>query len=60
MAMDLLAAPATTASAERIFSESDDVINDERPRLSEESAAERMSLRSWITSGLVELTEVSI
>jgi hypothetical protein len=60
MAMDLLAAPATTAADERVFSQGDDVINNERPRLSDAMGEQQVCLRSWITGGLVNLTDISI
>jgi hypothetical protein len=60
IAMDLLAAPATTAADERIFSQGDDVVNNERPRLSDNMAQKQVCLRSWITSGLVNLAEIAI
>ena len=59
MALDTLAAPATTAADERVFSECDDVINNDRARLSEHSAEAIACTRSWITNGLVDLTTVS-
>lgn len=55
-AMDLLAVPATTTADERLFSESDDVINNDRPRVHEEAAEHMVSIRSWIASGIVDLT----
>lgn len=54
--MDLLAVPATTTADERLFSESDDVINNDRPRVHEEAAEHMVSIRSWIASGIVDLT----
>jgi hypothetical protein len=55
IALDLLAAPATTAADERVFSQADDVINDERTRLSEDTAEAIQCLRSWILANLVDL-----
>jgi hypothetical protein len=60
MAMDLLAAPATTAADERVFSHGDDVINNERPRLSDAMGEQQVCLRSWITGGMVDLMDISI
>jgi hypothetical protein len=60
MAMDLLAAPATTAADERVFSQGDDIVNNERPRLSEEMAEQQVCLRSWIAGGMVSLTDISV
>ena len=58
IAMDLLAALATTAADERLFSESDDVINNDRPRLEEEAAEYMVAIRSWMSSGVVDLTSL--
>jgi hypothetical protein len=60
IAIDLLAAPATTAADERVFSQSDDVINDDRPRLNDDTAEQQVVLRNWIASGLVNLMELEI
>jgi len=58
IALDLLSSPATTAADERLFSAANDVINDERARLSEDTAEAIQCLRSWINSGLVDLTMI--
>jgi hypothetical protein len=60
IAFDLLAAPATSAADERAFSEADDTINYERPRLHEDTAEATQCLRSWILSDLVDLWSVSV
>lgn len=57
IALDLLAVPATTAVDERVFSQADDVINDERGQLSEDTAEAMQCLRSWILAGLVDLRQ---
>ena len=55
IALDVLAAPATTAADERVFSEADDVINRDRERLPEDTAEAIQTTRSWILAGLVDL-----
>jgi hypothetical protein len=55
IALDVLAAPATTAADERVFSEADDVINSDRERLAEDTAEAIQTTRSWILAGLVDL-----
>lgn len=60
IAMDHLAAPATTAEDEREFSRADDVINNDRPRLADTTAQSIQCLRSWCMSGIVNLREVRL
>ena len=60
MAMDHLAAPATTAEDEREFSRADDVINNDCPRLLDTTAESRQCIRSWVTAGIVDLTKASL
>lgn len=60
IAMDHLAVPATTAEDEREFSKGDDVINNDRARLGEDTAEAIQCLRSWIGNELIDLRKVSI
>jgi hypothetical protein len=53
LALTLLAAPASTAADERLFSTSGNVVNEQRPRTQQELAQAVQCLRSWHSEGLV-------
>ena len=53
LAFTLLAAPASTAADERLFSMAGGVVNQHRPHTQQELAESVQCLRSWYTKGLV-------
>lgn len=53
LAFEVLAAPASSAADERIFSMAGDVVNDERPNTMEELAEAYQGLRSWYSERLL-------
>ena len=50
---EVLAAPASSAADERIYSMAGDVVNDERPNTMEELAEAYQGLRSWYSERLL-------
>lgn len=53
LAFDLLAAPASTAADERLFSQAGRVVNEERPHMQQELAEALQCIRSWRHEGLI-------
>lgn len=53
LAFDVLAAPASTAADERLFSMAGNVVNEQRPHTQEELAQAVQCLRSWYQGGLI-------
>jgi hypothetical protein len=53
LAFTLLAAPASTSADERLFSITDNVVNEERPHAQQELAERVQCLRSWHHEGLI-------
>ena len=53
LAFDLLAAPASTAADERLFSQAGRVVNEERPHMHQELAEALQCIRSWRHEGLI-------
>ncbi|KAM0703025.1 hypothetical protein Q7P35_010457 [Cladosporium inversicolor] len=53
LAFVVLAAPASTAATERLFSMAGNVVNEERPHMQQELAQSMQCLRSWHTEGLI-------
>lgn len=53
LAFTLLAAPASTAADERVFSTAGNEVNEQRPHTQQELAETRQCLRSWYTEQLI-------
>lgn len=53
LAFAVLAALASTAATERLFSIAGNVVNEERPHMQQELAQSMQCLRSWHTEGLI-------
>jgi hypothetical protein len=53
LAFTLLAAPASSASDERLFSIAGNFVNEQRPLTQQELAQAEQCLRSWYTEGLI-------
>lgn len=53
LAFTLLAAPASTAADERLFSFAGNVVNEQRPHTQQELAQAVQCLRSWHQGGLI-------
>lgn len=53
LAFAVLAAPASTAATERLFSMAGNVVTEERPHMQQELAQSMQCLRSWHTEGLI-------
>jgi hypothetical protein len=53
LAFAVLAAPASTAATERLFSMAGNVVNEERPHMQQELAQSMQCLRSWQQQGLI-------
>jgi hypothetical protein len=53
LAFTLLAAPASTATDERLFSFAGNVVNEQRPHTQQELAQAVQCLRSWFAEGLI-------
>jgi hypothetical protein len=53
LAFTLLAAPASTAADERLFSIADNVVNEQRPHTQQPLAQAVQCLRSWHAEGLI-------
>jgi hypothetical protein len=53
LAFTLLAAPASTAATERLFSCAGNVVNKERPHTQQELAQSMQCLRSWYSQGII-------
>jgi hypothetical protein len=53
LALTLLAAPASTATDERLFSFAGNVVNEQRPHTQQEIAQAVQCLRSWHAEGLI-------
>jgi hypothetical protein len=53
LALTLLAAPASTATDERLFSFAGNVVNEQRPHTQQEVAQAVQCLRSWHAEGLI-------
>ena len=53
LAFTTLAAPASTAADERLFSITGNVVNEERPHIKQDLAEGQQCLRSWYVEGLI-------
>ena len=53
LAFTLLAAPASTAADERLFSIAGNVVNEQRPHTQQQLAQAVQCLRSWHSEGLI-------
>ena len=60
MARDYLGIPATSASSERAFSASGNLITDKRTSLSDDSIEANMCLRNWMVSGILERAKLGV
>jgi len=54
MALDLLSIPAMSAKAERIFSQSGNIIRPNRARLGADTVAAVVCLKQWDSEGVIE------
>lgn len=57
MALDIYAVPAMADEPERLFSQAGDTLSARRRRMSDDTVASLMCLKSWQSSGVITINE---